>query len=184
MKIYSENLFQKTRSVAKKSTGSILWMLLVGLVLATGCEKLKNLRTGIEEGGLSEPQQIMPNEPILVAKGVFYSGDYPEGGVLQVITTPAAWDTLLNSIPANNIVADFVETIIDFSAYQAIVVIDEQHGSGGWTIDITDVKEYSDSIVVNYTNLSKGNLSSVITRPFHIVKIPLSSKQIFFQYEN
>ncbi|MCL2132447.1 MAG: protease complex subunit PrcB family protein, partial [Lentimicrobiaceae bacterium] len=122
--------------------------------------------------------------PTLVAKGDKFRGDCPNGVFLQVITTPAEWDTLLSTIPAYSIVADFVETTIDFTAYQVIVVIDEQRYSGGWTIDITDVTEYANSIVVTYTNLMNGNLASVITRPFHIVKIPVSNKQIIFQYEN
>ena len=69
METQIKSFFQQTRNVAKKSTGGILWMLLGGfLVLATGCEKLKNLRAGIEEGSLSEPQEIMPNEYLLDTK--------------------------------------------------------------------------------------------------------------------
>ena len=37
-----KSFFQKTRSVAKKSTGGILWMLLVGLFVAVGCDKFKH----------------------------------------------------------------------------------------------------------------------------------------------
>ncbi|MCL2132087.1 MAG: protease complex subunit PrcB family protein [Lentimicrobiaceae bacterium] len=124
---------------------------------------------------------------VLIAKGDnFVDNGYSP--ILQVITTPAAWDTLLNSISELYrpyiTVNDFVDTTINFSIYQAIVVIDEQHDNGGWTIDITDVTEYANSIVVTYTNLMKGNPLPVITRPFHIVKIPMSGKQIIFQYEN
>jgi len=47
-----EKFFSTTRSVAKKSAGIILCALLVGLVFTMGCEKLKNLREGLDVGNL------------------------------------------------------------------------------------------------------------------------------------
>jgi hypothetical protein len=78
----------------------------------------------------------------------------------------------------------FDETDIDFSAYQVIAIFDEIHGSGGWSIDITGIVEYSDKIVVRVTHLKTGYFSAVLTQPYHIVKIPVSDKKIVFQEED
>ena len=47
-----KKFFSTMRSVAKKSARIILCTLLVGLVFTMGCEKLKNLREGLDGGSL------------------------------------------------------------------------------------------------------------------------------------
>ena len=48
------------------------------------------------------------------------------------------------------------------------------------TIDITNIQENANNIVVTVENLQIGMTTDVV-HPFHIVKIPKSSKPILFQ---
>jgi hypothetical protein len=133
--------------------------------------------------------RIIPEELldtlVLIAQGVLH-GNGQEGISKQntVITTETEWENLQTAMnTVNNVTDGFAETDIDFSKYQIIAVFDEIRPNGGWTIDITDITEYTDSIVVSYTNLEIGNGTKVITQPFYIVKIPKSNKMIVFYEE-
>jgi hypothetical protein len=61
-------------------------------------------------------------------------------------------------------------------------VIDKRYGNGGWSVDILDVIEYDDKILVKYTNLNKGDDTLPIIQPYHFVKIPISNKNVVFEY--
>jgi len=124
--------------------------------------------------------------PILMVKGYLFEGI---GGIFgnsqnfQIITTETEWEGLKNKMSwwANNKETYNSGTEIDFNAYQIIAVFDIQHGIDGWTIDITDITEYSDSIVVTIRNIEKGSDAPMVVQPYHIVKIPISDKRIVFQ---
>jgi hypothetical protein len=158
----------------RKITVAILCSLLAGLV-AVSC---KNNETP------SENHNLIPTTPALVGKGILYgagSESIPQQNI--IITTFSAWNTLINSMnSANNVSGSFTETNIDFSQYQVIAIFDEIKGNGGWSIDITGITE-AENIVVTYTNLKTGNFTDVMTQPYHIVKIPVSNKEIVFQHK-
>jgi hypothetical protein len=119
--------------------------------------------------------------PVLIGKGNLVGREENSKQNL-VIKNEAEWESLktaMNTI--NNVTDRFIETDIDFSAYQVIAIIDEVKGTGGWTVDITDITEYSDSIVVTIQNIKTGSFTSVMTQPYHIVKIPASDKEIVFK---
>jgi hypothetical protein len=65
-------------------------------------------------------------------------------------------------------------------------VFDEVKSDGGWSIDITNIENQENQIVVTVTNLHTGNITSVMTQPYQIVKIPVSDKEIVFEivYKN
>ena len=96
-----------------------------------------------------------------------------------IITSQKGWNALLSDLgwEGQNLKVD---VDVDFTKYQVIAVFDKVHMSGGWSIDITDITEYTDKITITYVNLKTGNIISVITQPFHIVKIPVSDKEIVF----
>ncbi|MDQ6471224.1 protease complex subunit PrcB family protein [Flavobacterium sp. LHD-80] len=97
-----------------------------------------------------------------------------------VIKDVTAWNSLLSKIsPAE--VSNFKETNIDFSKYQIIAVIDMVYGNGGHTIDITKITQNSNAIIIKVENLRTGDLTSVITQPYHIVKIAKSKKTVIFK---
>ena len=133
--------------------------------------------------------RIIPAEPeepldslVLIGKGNLTGSEgIPKQNL--VITTETAWENLktaMNSV--NNVTDSFKEADIDFSKYQVIAIFDEIKIGECWTIDITDVTEDDDSITVAYTNIGTEVSTSDTTQPFHIVKIPISDKQIVFQY--
>jgi hypothetical protein len=131
----------------------------------------------------NKDNNIYPVEiaPVLIGKGELSSS---EGITKQnrVITTVEEWNELKTAMRdrANTL----KESDIDFSAYQVIAIFDEVHGNGGWSIDITGIIEYSDKIVVGVTNQQTGNATRVITQPYHIVRIPVSAKEIVFERED
>lgn len=99
-----------------------------------------------------------------------------------VITTTAQWTALLNSLDSvNNISGSFTETNIDFNQFMVIAVFDEVFPNGGHSIDIITVDENPQNIVVDLEKLLTGNATSVVTQPYHIVKIPKSTKPVLFQ---
>ena len=75
----------------------------------------------------------------------------------------------------------FSETTIDFTNFTVIAVFDQVYGNGGHSVDITGITEYENNIIVTVENLQTGNASSVITQPYHIVKIPKATKPIVFE---
>lgn len=98
------------------------------------------------------------------------------------------WNLLLNQIESyylplgeDYLAQHFLETIIDYTNYTVIAVFDQVYGNGGHSIDITNITEYENNIVVTVDNLQTGNSSSVITQPYHIVKIPKATKPIVFE---
>jgi hypothetical protein len=176
---------------------SCLLVLVMFTFTSVGCEKVRTLINGennqtkitqfFQEISADSNGNAMINF-ITVAQGDLYgSGD--EGIPQQdiIISTTTEWEklkTAINSIAVLEQTTNqyFVEIEIDFNVYQAIAVFDNIHGNGGWSIDVTDVTEYSDKIVVSISNLKKGDITSRVTQPFHIVKIPASNKEIVFEH--
>jgi hypothetical protein len=128
-------------------------------------------------------------EPILISKR-------PHSSTLDIVqqntvfNSEINWNLLLNqfdapfiSIGLGNYFTEsyFEETVIDFTNYTVIVVIDRIYGNGGHTIDITNITEFETTIVVTVENLQTGNGSSAVTQPYHIVKIPKATKPIVFE---
>jgi hypothetical protein len=127
--------------------------------------------------------EVILDSLVLIAKGnISGEEEIPEQN--SVITTQIAWDSLINAMNlVNNVSNSFTEINIDFSKYQIIAVFDKIRPNIGWTVDITDVTEYADSIVIMYTNLGIGDSICLMIQPYYIVKIPLSEKPIVFHDE-
>lgn len=117
-----------------------------------------------------------------ILKGDTYSteSNNPKGNL--VIQDQTTWNNVLSKmnliLPANVI---FPDTNIDFSKYQVIAVFDQVRNYGGYSIDITKITETRNRIVVKVEQLKKGGIATVITQPYHIVKIPKSDKKIVFE---
>lgn len=100
----------------------------------------------------------------------------------MVITTTAQWSALLSNLDAfNNISGGFTETNIDFNQYMIIAVFDDVYSNGGHSIDIMTVDENLQNIVVDVEKLLTGNVTTVVTQPYHIVKVQKSTKPVLFQ---
>jgi hypothetical protein len=143
--------------------------------VAIACEKSP---INSEQGKNSFPAKV---DFFTIVKGELY-GDIRNGITKQnlVIKTQTEWNNLISALRLenSNVTDNFTKENIDFTQYQIIVVFGEIHNNGGWNIDITDITEYTDSIVVSYANIETGNLIENIAQPFQIVKIPASDKNI------
>lgn len=121
-------------------------------------------------------------ESTLIAKDNLY-GSGAEGITEQnlIISNETAWNALIAQMNSVNNVSDsFSETNIDFLEYTIIAVFDEIKGNGGHTLEL-NIMSNSKNIIVNVTDLApEGNAATVITQPFHIVKIPSSDLPIIF----
>lgn len=115
----------------------------------------------------------------LIGKGELIGNSLPQQNL--VITNSAQWTTLLNTLDANNNVSGgFTETNIDFNQYMVIAVFDQTYLNGGHSIDIIAVDETASNLEVNVEKLLQGNVTSIVTQPYHIVKIPKIAKPVTF----
>lgn len=127
--------------------------------------------------------KVGPLETTLISKGELY-GNGQENITKQnlAISNSADWNELMEKMNSvNNVTQNFTETSLDFSRYLILAVFDEIKMNGGHSIDITNVTESKNDITVKIENLLSGNLTTVITQPFHIVKIPRIEKTIIFK---
>ena len=122
------------------------------------------------------PQTIIPTQ---IIKGhLNYNNTYGNENI--VISNPADWQTLMDNFSTFGVLngTTFSETNIDFQNFMVIFVIEVSNSTT--TIDITNIQENANNIVVTVENLQIGMTTDVV-HPFHIVKIPKSSKPILFQ---
>ncbi len=122
-------------------------------------------------------------ESTLIAKdNLFGNGD--EGIIEQnlEITDQNTWDNLISQMNSvNNVSDNFSEIDIDFSQYKVIALFDEIRGNGGYSLEL-NIMSNSENIIVNITDVvPEGNATTVITQPFHIVKISNSDLPIIFE---
>jgi hypothetical protein len=149
---------------------TVICVLLAGFFLA-GCDKDKGKDAG---------ESV--NVPFTtIAQGDLHGGG-KEGFTKQniIISTATDWENLKTAM-LEYAVRPFAETDIDFSVYQIIAVFDEVKPNGGWSIDVMSITQDANKIVVTLSNVKTGDATRVITQPFHIVKMPISQKEIVFQ---
>ncbi|MCX8525459.1 protease complex subunit PrcB family protein [Chryseobacterium formosus] len=117
----------------------------------------------------------------LIGKGNFMGSAYatPQN---SVITNTTQWNNFLNQIdsPNNHPSSGFTETNIDFNQFMVILVVDAVYPNGGHSVDIMTVDENPQNIEVDVEKLLQGNVTTVITQPYHIVKIPKIAKPVLF----
>ncbi|WP_262148284.1 protease complex subunit PrcB family protein [Chryseobacterium foetidum] len=116
----------------------------------------------------------------LIGKGNFYGSTYvtPQNSVISSTTD---WNNFLVQVNAQTNVSDsFTETNINFNQFMLIVVVDQVQNSGGHSIDIMTATESSQNITIDVEKLLNGNATTVITQPYHIVKIQKSTKPVIF----
>lgn len=97
----------------------------------------------------------------------------------RVITNATDWQELMakmNSV--NDLTEHFKETEIDFERYIVIAIFLEMKTSG-WKVEINEIKESNNHITVS--TKEQAYSTTVITQPFHIVKIPKTNKEIIFK---
>ncbi|MFY1047628.1 hypothetical protein [Chryseobacterium sp. GP-SGM7] len=150
----------------------LLLLLCSILLIVTSCRNDNN------EEQIESKNQINFQ---LIGKGNFMGSSYatPQN---SVITNTTQWNNFLNQIdsPNNHPSSGFTETNIDFNQFMVILVVDEVYPNGGHSVDIITVDENSQNIEVDVEKLLQGNATSVVTQPYHIVKIPKIAKPVIF----
>lgn len=121
--------------------------------------------------------------PTLVAKGsLFGSGNENITEQNLVISNSNDWNALTNQMSTSNIY-NFPE--IDFLNYKVIAVFDAVKMQGGFSIKVNSIIETDNAILVSVIKETAiddtGNAVLWIEQPFHIVKIPQTSKPIVFK---
>jgi len=129
----------------------------------------------------NEPAGSLIN-PINIRKYILYgNGDEKINQQNLIINSNSDWIQLMQQMNTrNNVTNNFSETNIDFNNYTIIAVFDKIYGNGGHSIDITNIIEHQNNINVTVANLLTGDATAVMTQPFHIVKIPKTTKPIVF----
>jgi len=110
------------------------------------------------------------------------SGDAVDSGNF-VIKTTAEWDVfkeMANAAYQEEIDA-FEGVAVDFAAYDVIATVDQWYPNGGHGIEISSVSKVDEGIVVSVEKIGEGNGTTVVTQPFHVVKIPKTTLPIIFE---
>ncbi|TPG36337.1 protease complex subunit PrcB family protein [Flavobacterium pectinovorum] len=118
----------------------------------------------------------------VILQGDHFNGDYNNPKANLVIKDQVEWNKLLlkfNFITNANVISP--DLTVDFTKYQMIAVIDDVYNYGGYSIDITKIIETNSSIFVKVEYLKPGGINTVITQPYHIVKIPKTNKKVVFK---
>jgi hypothetical protein len=127
--------------------------------------------------------EVINIQSSLIAKDNLY-GNGAEGIMKQnlIISDQTSWNDLIGKMNlVNNTSDNFKETDIDFTTHTIIAVFDEIKGNGGHSLELNIISN-SKKIMVNVTDsASEGNFTTVITQPFHIVKIQNSDLPIIFK---
>ena len=150
---------------AKKGDTAVALYVVCILFFVTGC--FSSCKQTSESGNI-----------LFTTIGKGYYGMVPTQE--NIIKTQDEWETLLSSLPKD--AADLSETAIDFEKYQ-IIVVARSCPTGGWNVYVSSIKEYRFMIVVTVSVIvPTGYVSFILSRPFCIVKMPVTEKSIEFSY--
>jgi hypothetical protein len=131
-------------------------------------------------GCSSDDSEASEVEFSVIGQGNHYNWNFENPKANLVIKNNDQWTILKNHLTSYSI-AQLNETNIDFNKYYVIAVVDEVRHSGGYSIDITKISQTDRSIIVKVEQLKKGDFTSIITQPFHIVKIAKTGKKVVFK---
>lgn len=150
-------------------------LLIFSLIIFLGCNKNDD---SIDDSSVNfESTEITPIE---IGKDALYG--VGEEGIPQsnlVITNGNDWQTLMNQMnTVNEVTEGFSETDIDFDTYMVLAVFLEVKNTG-WKVEMNSVMENETEVDVAIQELEFEN--AVMCQPFHIVKIPVTDKEIVFE---
>jgi hypothetical protein len=116
--------------------------------------------------------------------------DYPEPGG-YVFNDETAWADFAEDVnspftydPETGITTNQLMALeIDFSTSTVIAVVDELHSHGGYDINVTSVTEEDNliNVMAEATLPNGGNVTAVLTQPYHIVIIPKTTLPVTFE---
>ncbi len=160
----------------KEQTRGFIWGMSLFTLLAA-CAVTKETTS----------EQPAPVPFMQIAKGALFGGgqegfrdNRPE---LHIIRSEGEWENFKNQMNSvNNVTASFKDQDLDFSEEMVLGCVDMLRGSGGHEVRIKDVVESTERITVYVQFVSPGDMAaSVLTQPFHIVRIPASDKSVIME---
>ncbi|MEN8125874.1 MAG: protease complex subunit PrcB family protein [Bacteroidota bacterium] len=153
-----------------KTKKSILFIAVIHILLISCINKDDN----------NELNQI---EFTTIGQGNLY-GNGRENIVEQnlVVSNENDWNELINKMNSvNNVSNGFTKSNIDFSNFTVLAVFDEIKTSGGHSIDMIKIVENDTEIIVTIDHILPGIATTIMTQPYHIVKISKNNKTIIFE---
>nr|BFF35157.1 hypothetical protein BACT7_00190 [Tenacibaculum mesophilum] len=116
-------------------------------------------------------------EFVTIGKGALHGNG--EEGVAEsnvVIRNTNDWENLISQMNiVNNVSDNFSEIEVNFDDFIIVAVFLEIKGSG-WDVEIKSVTETKENVFLVIEETAYD--SSVITQPFHIIKIPKTNKKV------
>ena len=126
-----------------------------------------------------QPSKTLKKEEIVfstISKGALFGNGIE--GILEekfTITNEKQWQVFLNKINSvNNVSSSFSEININFSNHNIICVFDTIRNTGGYAIEIERVFVEKKNLNIVYNKKEPGPMemvTTIITQPYHIVKI-------------
>jgi hypothetical protein len=126
-----------------------------------------------------QPSKTLKKEEIVfrtISKGTLFGNGIE--GILEekfTIKNEKQWQVFLNKINSvNNVSLSFTETNINFSNYIIICVFDAIRNTGGYAIEIERIFVEKKNLNIVYNKKEPGPMemvTTIITQPYHIVKI-------------
>lgn len=138
----------------------------------------------VENAGNSDIELTVPIPFNTLGKGALFGGGQ-EGfseteASLHVLKTEEEWqqfEAKMNSV--NQITGGFEEYERDFNNEILVAIVDKLRGSGGYEITCTEVSETPTKVIVWVKYSDPPEMAaSVLTQPFHIIRIPTTSKPV------
>ena len=126
-----------------------------------------------------QPSKTLKKEEIVfstISKGTLFGNGIE--GILEekfTIKNEKQWQVFLNKINSvNNVSSSFSEININFSNHNIICVFDTIRNTGGYAIEIERVFIEKKNLNIVYNKKEPGPMemvTTIITQPYHIVKI-------------
>ena len=126
-----------------------------------------------------QPSKTLKKEEIVfstISKGKLFGNGIE--GILEekfTIKNEKQWQVFLNKINSvNNVSSSFSEININFSNHNIICVFDTIRNTGGYAIEIERVFVEKKNLNIVYNKKEPGPMemvTTIITQPYHIVKI-------------
>jgi hypothetical protein len=119
------------------------------------------------------PQNITP---ILIVKGNENNNLVQQN---TKVSNSVQWNDILESFSSQT-VSTFTETDIDFTQFDVLVCLDVPRYHTAHAIEMVSIIENQEIIEVNIEQTVFGVGFSAVIRPYHIVKIPKTTKPVVF----
>lgn len=126
-----------------------------------------------------QPSKTLKKEEIVfstISKGTLFGNGIE--GILEekfTIKNEKQWQVFLNKINSvNNVSSSFSEININFSNHNIICVFDTIRNTGGYAIEIERIFIEKKNLNIVYNKKEPGPMemvTTIITQPYHIVKI-------------